>query len=203
MIFSTETGISRRITDTNTICWGILIFLMQMIKMLDTAHNTGNPVISLRNKINTVTGTTCNLIIALIQLARQEEKVMQHTCSLYSKFTYLPPSSWFYTFNILALAQYQTCPTTAGSLNPYTMYTILYIKPDSAHTIFLPIWTQTIILKHSLDIDPDLGALNWLAFIINFNGEKIASLSNCLSAVSCCCITDTRNRWGRGEFLFL
>lgn len=79
---------------------------MQMIKMSDTAYNTGNPAIPLRDKINSVTGTTFNLIIVLIQLVRQEEKVIQHTCSLYSQFTYLPPISWFYIFSIIALAQY-------------------------------------------------------------------------------------------------
>lgn len=50
---------------------------MQIIKMLDTAYNMGNTVISLRNKINSVTGTTYNLITALIQVVTQEEKVIQ------------------------------------------------------------------------------------------------------------------------------
>ena len=107
--------------------------------MLDIAYNTGNPVISLRNKINSITGTTYNLITAMIQLVRQDKKVMQHTHSLHSQSTYLPLSSWFYIFNLLALAQYQTCQTTAGSLNPYTKYTTLYIKPDLEHTMFLPV----------------------------------------------------------------
>lgn len=39
---------------------------------LDTAYNTGNPVIPPRNQINSVSGTVYNLIIALLQLERQE-----------------------------------------------------------------------------------------------------------------------------------
>lgn len=39
---------------------------MPKIKMLDTAYNTGNLVISLTNKISSVTGTTYNVIIVLI-----------------------------------------------------------------------------------------------------------------------------------------
>lgn len=79
---------------------------MQMIEMSDTAYNTANPAIFLRNEINLATGTTYNLIIVLIQPERQEEKVMQHTGSLYSQFTYLPPISWVYIFSMLTLAQY-------------------------------------------------------------------------------------------------
>lgn len=47
---------------------------MQMITLLDldTAYNTGNPVIPPRNQINSVSGTVYNLIIALLQLERQE-----------------------------------------------------------------------------------------------------------------------------------
>lgn len=52
--------------------------------------------------------------------------------------------------------------------------------------MFFLILPQTVILKYSLDIEPDLGALGWLVFIMNFNGQKVASVPNCLSAVSHC-----------------
>lgn len=70
------------------------------------------------------------------------------------------------------------------------------MKPDSKHTIF---FTQTIIFKGSLDIEPDLGVLGWFAYIINFNGKKVASVPNCLSAASCFYIADTRAQKQMGE----
>lgn len=50
----------------------------------------------------------------------------------------------------------------SGSLNPYTAYPIFYVKVDPEHGRFLHILTQTLILKHSLDSEPDFWHL-WLA----------------------------------------
>jgi len=57
---------------------------MQMITLLDTAYNTWNPVISPTN--SSVPGTVYNLIIALVQLEKQEGKVLQQMFIIFLTF---------------------------------------------------------------------------------------------------------------------